>query len=70
MSHMKSSPGVSREHRISIECLQRLEKQLASGVAISDMVLAQWITRYGNAAVSVIREHGRYSAELEKLADG
>ena len=68
--HRKSSPGVSREHRISEEGLQRLEKQLQSGVGVSDQVLAQWIKRYGELAVGIIKQHGRYSAELERLIDG
>jgi hypothetical protein len=33
------APGVSREQRISDEGLQRLQKQLQSGVRISDRVL-------------------------------
>jgi hypothetical protein len=68
MSDRKSTPGVSRQQRISNEGLLRLEKQLTSGAAISNMVLAQWIKRYGSDAVEIIKEHGRYSAELERLS--
>lgn len=51
------APGVSREQRISDEGLQRLQKQLQSGVRISDEVLQQWIKRYGDAARDVIEKH-------------
>jgi hypothetical protein len=50
------APGVSREQRISDEGLQRLQKQLQSGVRISDMVLQQWIKRYGDAARDIIKQ--------------
>ncbi|BAO43614.1 hypothetical protein [Thiolapillus brandeum] len=52
-------PGVSRQQRLSEEGLQRLERQLTSSSGISDAVLAQWIKRYGNAARTLIRRHGR-----------
>jgi hypothetical protein len=57
------TPGISREHRISDEGLQRLERQLQRGGQISDAVLAQWIRRYGDAAREIIARHGRTSGE-------
>ena len=62
----ESVPGVSREQRLSEEGLQRLDKQLGSGVRISQQVLAQWIKRYGEAAVEIIKLHGQYSDKLNK----
>lgn len=53
----KPEPGVSREQRISDEGLQRLQKQLQSGVRISDRVLQQWIFRYGDAACSIVDKY-------------
>lgn len=67
MSKTKSMPGVSRHNRLSDEGLLRLEKQLASGAKMTDMVLAQWIRRYGNAARKLIREKGRYVAEFDSI---
>lgn len=52
-----ATPGVSREQRISDEGLQRLKKQLVSGVRISDMVLQQWIKRYGDDARDIIQKY-------------
>lgn len=46
--------GVSREKRISDEGLQRLEAQLARGMAIREEVLQQWVKRYGEAARVII----------------
>jgi hypothetical protein len=54
MTHDKSRPGVSRTNRISEDGLERLHKQLASGVRISRPVLAQWVKRYGAAAQEII----------------
>ena len=51
------SPGVDRTDRISDKGLQRLEKQLKSGVRVSDPVLEQWIRRYGEAAREIIRKY-------------
>ena len=45
-----SKPGVTRQQRISDEGLKRLERQLQSGVRISEAVLQQWIKRYGDDA--------------------
>jgi hypothetical protein len=67
MNKKFSSPGVSRRDRISDEGLQRLEKQLATGVKINVPVLAQWIRRYGQAARVIIRRYGQYSDELDSL---
>jgi len=61
------SPGVSRDVRHTDEGLQRLEKQLASGIRVNTPVLAQWIHRYGEAAREIIQRHGQYSAELDSL---
>jgi len=58
-------PGVSRADRLSEEGLERLARQLASGSQISDAVLAQWIRRYGEPALALIKQHGRYHAGLE-----
>lgn len=55
----KSSPGISREQRISSEGLMRLEKQLQSGINISSQVLNQWIKRYGDEARDIIKKYGR-----------
>ena len=67
MDRKQSLPGISRDCRISDEGLQRLEKQLQSGAGVSDQVLAQWIKRYGELAVGIIKQYERYSADLEKL---
>lgn len=69
MSHRKISPGVSRQHRLLDEGLQRLERQLELGSGISSQVLAQWVKRYGEPAIGIIKQHGRYSSDLEKLID-
>jgi len=50
-------PGVSREQRISDEGLKRLQKQLQSGVRISEPVLQQWVKRYGDAAKDIIQKY-------------
>lgn len=60
-------PGISRDERISEEGLARLHELLARGGQVSDVVLAQWIRRYGDAAREVIRNAGRYHAELEHM---
>jgi len=65
MSDQPPEPGVSRSNRISDEGLQRLEKQLATGIKISQPVLAQWIKRYGEPARVVMKKYGQYSAELD-----
>lgn len=59
-------PGIVRENRISAQGLQRLEKHLAAGTRISRPVLAQWISRYGEAASDLIQQHGYDIAELKK----
>ena len=51
------NPGVNREQRISDEGLQRLKKQFASGVSVSDTVLQQWIKRYGDDARVIIEKY-------------
>ena len=57
MSDKQPKPGVSRANRISNEGLERLEKQLAAGIKISQPVLAQWIKRYGEAARRIIKHY-------------
>lgn len=57
MSEQKAKPGVSRAERISSEGLQRLEKQLAAGIKINPLVLAQWVKRYGDSAVQIIKKY-------------
>ena len=66
-SHSKSLPGVSRANRLSDEGLSRLQKQLSSGAKMTDLVLAQWIRRYGELAREVIREHDRYIVEFDEI---
>ena len=58
MSDRKPEPGVSREQRIDEQGLERLRRQLASGVRIARPVLLQWIRRYGDDARAVLQEHG------------
>ena len=65
MTSKPGIPGVSRDKRLSEEGLQRLERQLRSGSQISDMVLAQWIRRYGDPARVIIKQYKRYRTELE-----
>ena len=67
MTKMPRNPGVSRDERLSDEGLQRLEKQLASGVRVNTPVLAQWIRRYGDEARQIIKRHGQYTVELDSL---
>ena len=67
MNKKTPSPGVSRQSRLSDEGLQRLEKQLASGIRVAPPVLAQWIKRYGEPAREIIKLHGQYSDELDSL---
>jgi len=60
MKKKQTLPGVSRGNRISDEGLLRLEKQLSRGSRISQPVLRQWIKRYGQAAIEIIKKHGQY----------
>jgi hypothetical protein len=57
MNDRNPSPGVNRNARLSDEGLQRLERQLASGVNVSEQVLEQWIIRYGDAAREIIQRY-------------
>ena len=52
----KPNPGVSREARISDDGLKRLERQLAVGSKLTDVVLQQWIKRYGKGAEELIEK--------------
>ena len=54
---MKSTPGISRDERISDEGLQRLERQLASGIRMKPLILQQWVKRYGEAAEKLIQKY-------------
>ena len=54
---MDHEPGVSRENRISAEGLQRLERQLQRGARIGQAVRQQWIRRYGQAAIDIMRKY-------------
>ena len=54
----RSSPGVSRENRISDEGLERLEKQLKLGIKIAQPVLQQWVRRYGDPARKLLKSYG------------
>ena len=64
MTENRPAPGVSRHDRLSEEGLRRLKRQLETGAKISDLVLAQWIKRYGESARTIIRHHGLYRSEL------
>lgn len=66
----KSTPGVTREERISDAGLERLEKHLAAGTRVSTVVLRQWIKRYGEQARKIIRQYGQYTAELDDTNRG
>lgn len=57
LSSKDPKPGVSRDDRITDEGLARLEKQLASGRRVSQVVLDQWIKRYGDAARAIIDKY-------------
>lgn len=63
MSDREVIPGISRDDRLSDEGLQRLEKQLQHGACISDMVLRQWVKRYGDAAKKLLARYGRLPDE-------
>lgn len=67
MNKETPSPGISRQDRLSIEGLQRLEKQLAAGAKINLPVLAQWIRRYGDPARDIIKQFGQYGDELDQV---
>lgn len=59
MTDTGRTPGITRAERLSGEGLERLERQLQRGGQISDMVLEQWIKRYGEVARTIIARHGR-----------
>ena len=63
----KTTPGVSRNSRISDEGLLRLDKQLQAGTRVSTAVLAQWIRRYGDSARNIIKQHQAWRAELDEI---
>ncbi|HEY9148321.1 MAG TPA: hypothetical protein VIQ22_04860 [Gammaproteobacteria bacterium] len=66
MTGRKPEPGVDRTQRISDEGLARLAAQLERGARPSDVVLAQWLRRYGVAARELLQRHGLYHARLEE----
>jgi len=53
-----NNPGISRENRISNEGLLRLRRQLQSGTRLSKPVLDQWVQRYGDKAIELLKEFG------------
>jgi hypothetical protein len=63
----KAEPGISRAERIADVSLERLEKQLESGVNISSAVLAQWIKRYGDSARRIIKKHHCYREAFDRI---
>lgn len=65
MTNIKPEPGIARDSRISEVGLQRLERQLQRGAAVSDRVLAQWVKRYGATVVALLQRYGRYPLETE-----
>jgi hypothetical protein len=65
MKSRQGTPGVSRADRLSQEGLDRLDRQLTNAGQVSDVVLSQWIKRYGEPARALIRKHGRYHDGLE-----
>lgn len=64
MSVRETTPGISRTERLCDAGLQRLERQLESGAKISEVVLAQWVKRYGDAARILLERYGVYHAGL------
>lgn len=57
MKTRKPEPGTARAQRLSDQGLARLERQLASGINVSNHVLEQWIQRYGDAARKIIEKY-------------
>lgn len=52
----KSTPGVTREQRISNEGLVRLEMHLRAGTKINAQVLPQWVKRHGEDAGVLLKQ--------------
>ena len=65
MTHRKPEPGVGQRNRSTADGLARLAIHLERGERISDMVLRQWIRRYGDDARELLRRHDRYHDSLE-----
>jgi len=65
MNEKQPAPGVSRPERLSEEGLARLENQLKAGTNISPLVLAQWIKRYGEPAVEIIKKYQDYHPDFD-----
>lgn len=57
MSGREARPGVSRNERISDEGLKRLEAQLSRGTVPSEVVLTQWLRRYGDAVRELLQRY-------------
>ncbi len=67
MLENKPKPGVTRPHRLSDEGLLRLQNHLQNSTHMKDMILAQWIRRYGDAARELIRQSGRYIEAFDHI---
>lgn len=65
MSRRRHTPGVSRPDRLSDEGLARLQAQLEAGIAISTVVLEQWIKRYGAPAREIIEKYKDRHSNLD-----
>ena len=65
LTERRPTPGVSRELRIGAAGLERLALHLARGEGIADVVLRQWVRRYGEPARELLRRYGRYHPGLE-----
>jgi hypothetical protein len=67
MTEKRPAPGVSRAERLSAEGLNRLERQLQSGAGMSDLILVQWIRRYGDPVREILKRHGRYDPQWDSI---
>ena len=54
----KTTPCISRNQRISDVGLLRLEKHLQMGTKINELVLQQWVKRYGDKARNLLKKYG------------
>lgn len=61
----RSKPGVSRVDRLNDEGLSRLEAHLKRGMNINKAVLTQWVRRYGDDAIEILRKYDKYSADIK-----
>lgn len=67
MTQKPPQPGIGRMDRDAAEGLQRLQNHLQNGAAVSDRILAQWISRYGEPARALIKRYGLYRAEFDTM---